>query len=110
MARADRFTLSVRIYVMRPASYSLCATIIVWLTVNPSFLAASCCRVEVVKGGAGVRFSGFLAMDATLNLAFLHSSRNARASSWVLNRLFSSAFTSFFEPSSLVTAKTAFRR
>ncbi len=39
-------------------------------TVKPSFLAASCCSVEVVNGGAGVRFSGFFCMSAMVNVAF----------------------------------------
>ena len=34
----------------------------VWLTVKPNLRAASCCRVEVVNGGAGVRFKGFFWM------------------------------------------------
>ena len=49
---------SVRMYVMKPASYSLWATIIVCATEKPSLRAASCCSVEVVKGGAGDFLSG----------------------------------------------------
>ena len=38
----------------------------VWLTENPSLRAASCWRVEVVKGGSGERLSGFTATDFTV--------------------------------------------
>lgn len=31
--------------------------------VKPSLRAASCCRVEVVKGGAGDRLAGFFSTD-----------------------------------------------
>ena len=60
-------------------------------TVNPSFLAASCWRVEVVNGGAGVRRSGFFCMEAMVNLASLHFPRKASASSRVGKRRSSSA-------------------
>ena len=33
-------------------------------TAKPILRAASCCRVDVVKGGAGLRFEGFVAMEA----------------------------------------------
>jgi len=59
---------------------------------------------------ASERFKGFFAIEETLNFEVLHNSRNSNASSCVLKRLLNSAFTSFFEPSSLVTAKTAFKR
>ena len=95
---------------MRPFSYSRWATIMVCDTLNPSFRAASCCRVEVVKGGAGERFKGFLLTLSTVNSAFLHFSRKASASSWVLNRVSSSASTSVMPPSSLVMAKMAMMR
>ena len=54
---------SVLIYVIRPVapipsmstpSYSSWATFIVLLDWKPSFLDASCCNVDVMKGGAGV--------------------------------------------------------
>jgi hypothetical protein len=41
-------------------------------TENPSFLLASCCRVEVVKGLAGLLFPGFLATSSIINSAFSH--------------------------------------
>ena len=79
-ASVDRFTESVRIYVICPASYSFWATIMVLLTVNPSFREASCCRVDVVKGGAGDFLSGFTWMSRTLNCAPLHASSRLSAS------------------------------
>ena len=41
---------------MDTPSYSSCATIMVRLAVMDSFREASCCKVEVMNGGAGVRF------------------------------------------------------
>ena len=77
-------------------------------TVKPSLRAASCCRVDVVKGGAGVRFSGFLLTDSTVNVASTHCSRNCSTSSWVFRRWASVAFTSVCDPSGLVMAKMPF--
>ena len=37
-------------------------------TVKPSLREASCCRVDVVKGGAGVRLRGFTCMSPTVKL------------------------------------------
>ena len=79
-------------------------------TVKPSLRAASCCRVEVVNGGAGVRLMGFLTMVETVNLAALHLSRKAITSSRVAKRRSSSAFTSALWPSSPVAVNTAFTR
>ena len=110
MHRLERLTLSVRMYVMRPLSYRRCATIMVCDTEKPSLRAASCCSVEVVNGGAGIRFSGFFVTLATLNSASLHFSRNAIASSCVVKRLSSSVFTSDCDPSALVMAKMALMR
>ena len=62
---------------MRPLSYSLWAIIMVCDTVKPSLRAASCCKVEVVKGGAGMRLSGFFVMSPTVNAASLQLSRKA---------------------------------
>ena len=39
---------------------------IVWLAEKPSLRAASCCRVEVVKGGGGLRVSGLVSTEATV--------------------------------------------
>ena len=64
MASSATRTESVRMYVMSPTwpspgtsmpSYSRWAICIVLLAENPSLRAASCCNVEVVNGGAGVR-------------------------------------------------------
>ena len=79
-------------------------------TVKPSLRAASCCRVEVVNGGAGVRLMGFFTMVATVNLAVLHLSRKSITSSRVVKRRSSSAFTSAVEPSPAGTVNTAFTR
>ena len=91
---ALRFTLSVRMYVMRPLSYRCCATIMVCATVNPSLCAASCCRVLVVKGGAGILFCGFVLMSCTANFAPAHFLRKSLACSSLAKRWLSSAFTS----------------
>ena len=58
--------LSVLIYEIKPCSYSLCATLIVRDTPNPSFLLASCCNVDVINGAEGFLFSGFLTMSLIL--------------------------------------------
>ncbi len=39
----------------------------VWLADRPSLRAASCCSVEVVKGGGGLRLNGLVSTEATLN-------------------------------------------
>ena len=76
-------------------------------TEKPNLRAASCCKVEVVNGGAGDFFDGLVTMSVILNLASLHTSRKARASSLVLKRLPNSALTSAFSPFSSSTSKTA---
>ena len=63
------------------------------LTGKWSFLEASCCRVEVVKGGAGVRTPSFFSMVSIVNVAPMLSSRNLRASSMSLNLVSRVAFT-----------------
>ena len=77
----------------------------VWLTVNPSLRAASCCSVDVVKGGAGVRFMGFFCIWLMVKVAFLHISRNCSTSFSVFSRVDSAAFTSLCEPSAFCTPK-----
>ena len=77
----ERFTESVRIYVIIPLSYSRCATIIVCETVKPSLRAASCCSVEVVKGGAGERWSGLCCMSPTVKAASRQRVRKWEAAS-----------------------------
>src|SRR3546814_16740163 len=39
---------------------------IVWLAEKPSLRAASCCKVEVVKGGGGLRVGGLVSTDWTV--------------------------------------------
>ena len=75
IASSDRFVESVRMYVMRPSSYSFWAIRIVVFTENPSLFPASCCRVEVVNGGAGARFTGFTLKSATEKEADAQCSR-----------------------------------
>ena len=47
--------------------------------VKPSLRLASCCRVEVVKGGAGLRLIGFFSIDLIVNAPLLIASRAAKA-------------------------------
>ena len=46
----------------------------------PSLREASCCKVEVVKGGKGWRLPGFASIEATLKLALSSASLKASAS------------------------------
>ena len=41
----------------------------VWLAEKPSLRDASCCSVEVVKGGCGLRATALLSIDATVKSA-----------------------------------------
>src|SRR5690606_40166784 len=66
IASFDRLTLSVRMYVINPASYSRWASCMVIPTGRYNFLAASCCKVDVVNGAAGDFFVGFVSRSATL--------------------------------------------
>ena len=78
---------------------------------KPSLRAASCCSVEVVNGGAGMRRSGFFATELTRKVASLQLSRKASTLALcALNRVSSSAFTSVAEPSAAVRANTAATR
>ena len=61
-------------------------------TEYPSLRAASCCKVEVVKGGAGDFFTGFFVISSMLKEAALHDSKNSMTSFLSFRRLFSSAF------------------
>ena len=79
-------------------------------TVKPNLRAASCCRVLVVKGAAGLFFIGLVTMSSTTNVAPLARFKKASASSRVLNRLSSSAFSSDAFPSLSVTWKSAVTR
>jgi len=60
-------------------------------TEKPSFLLASCCRVDVVKGAAGERLAGLVSRFLIENIAALQSSRNLVASASVPKRCGSSA-------------------
>ena len=42
----------------------------VWAGAKPSLRLASCCRVEVVNGGGGLRRAGLASTLATVNAAF----------------------------------------
>ena len=66
-------------------------------TENPSFLLASCCNVEVVKGAEGDLFHGFFSTFSTLNFAFLQYSKNGITSSDFLNSLFNVAGNDFLD-------------
>ena len=59
----------------------------VFETEKYSFLEASCCKVEVVKGGAGLFFAGFFLTSPTLNLAEVFCSKNMVASCFEENSL-----------------------
>ena len=76
-------------------------------TEKPSLRDASCCKVEVVKGGAGDFFAGFFSMLSILNCAFLHASRKASASAFLSNRCGNSAFSSTGAPVASTDVKTA---
>ena len=62
-------------------------------TEKPNLRAASCCKVEVVNGGAGDFLAGLVTILATSNFEDLHASRNLRASSLLLKRCCKLAFT-----------------
>ena len=79
-------------------------------TEKPNLRAASCWRVEVVKGGAGDFFDGRVTTSVILKLASLQLSKKACASSLVLKRLPNSARTSAFSPFSPGTSNTAVTR
>ena len=66
---------------MFPDSYNLWAADIVRLTENPSFLEASCCKVEVVKGAEEDFLNGFFSTDEIKKLESKLFSRILYASS-----------------------------
>src|SRR4029453_7126870 len=53
---------------------------IVWLAAKPSLRAASCCKVEVVNGGGGLREKGLVSTEATVKRPASTTVRAARAS------------------------------
>ena len=60
----------------------------------PSLLLASCCKVLVVNGAAGLRVLGLLVISVTAKVAFSSDCKNAVAASSVSKRCFSSALIS----------------
>ena len=60
-------------------------------TEYPSFLLASCCKVEVVKGAAGLRVPGFTSTELTIKSDPIQLSKNFKAWSLVSKRFGSSA-------------------
>ncbi len=74
----------------------------VLLTEKYNFRAASCCKVEVVNGGAGDFFAGLVVRSATLKFAPRFSERNCSASALV-SKFFGSFALKVF-PSSLVNS------
>ena len=78
--------------MISPDSYKRCAIIIVCDTEYPNLRAASCCKVEVVKGGAGDFFTGFVVISSIVNEAFLQDSKKASTSFLSFRRRFNSAF------------------
>ena len=70
IASCDSVTESVRIYVMKPFSYSPCAARMVWRELMPRRLPAVCCSVDVVNGGTGRRRYGLVSIDETVNVAY----------------------------------------
>jgi hypothetical protein len=83
VACAERFNESVLIYVISPSlapfhksthSYNFWAIIIVLFNVNPNFLDASCCKVDVVKGAAGSLLASFSFTSSTIKVILLFDS------------------------------------
>ena len=62
-------------------------------TENPSLREASCCSVDVVKGGAGLRLLGFVSTLLTVKVVPLQYSMKATVSSFVEKRSDNSAFS-----------------
>ncbi len=73
-------------------------------TENPNLRAASCCKVDVVKGAAGFLVAGFFSRLATLNCASTHFCKKACASSKLAKRDETSALNIL--PSALVNCAT----
>ncbi|MNG10778.1 hypothetical protein D3C84_942690 [compost metagenome] len=69
----------IRPPVSSTPSYSFCAACMVRWAVKPSLRAASCCRVEVVKGGEGERLTGFFSIALIVKVPALMASRAAVA-------------------------------
>ena len=61
-------------------------------TEYPNLRAASCCKVEVVNGGAGDLLTGLRVISAIEKVAVWHASKKAYTSSLFFKRRFNSAF------------------
>ena len=72
-------TESVRIYVIRPPSYSFCASTIVRCGENPHTELAACWSVDVVNGGYGWRVLGCSFTSETRSVAPARSATAAFA-------------------------------
>ena len=84
--------------------------VIVCDTENPSLRAASCCKVDVVKGTDGDFLNGLVCTSSIVNVASLHCVRKASASAFSLKRVPSSAFISMALPLASGTKKVATTR
>ena len=56
--------------MIKPLSYSCCATLIVFFAEKRNLRAASCCKVLVVKGGFGFEVLGFSLTLLTVHFPF----------------------------------------
>src|ERR1700712_4240389 len=95
IANSDKFTESVLIYEILPASYKRCATVMVCATEKLSFREASCCNVDVVKGAEGDFFAGFFSKSRTKKSAPINLVKKACACSSVSKREGNSALIVF---------------
>src|SRR5690606_1490377 len=77
IASFERLTLSVLIYVISPASYNRCANCIVIPTGRYNLRAASCCKVDVVNGAAGLFLAGLVSRSDTLKAAPMFFCKNS---------------------------------
>ena len=73
----------------------------VFLALKPSFFDASCCIVEVVKGGNGHFLSSFFSTERTLYSSFFNSSQIFAASCKFLISSFSNFLPSFSTQSAI---------
>src|SRR3989344_1202532 len=67
---------------MWPFSFNRCASIIVREGENPSRELAACCRVEVINGGRGERFTSVCLMEIILHALFLRATSRIRSTSF----------------------------
>ena len=87
---------------MNPASYNRWASCIVFETEKCNLREASCCSVDVVKGGAGDFLAGFVSRSVTEKLAPIFCCKKSLASSLEEKVLFIRAFIIF--PSELMNS------